>query len=233
MAATTATNQADKPKIQELEKFGLFTPAPGADFKRSRLAWCIRDGNPRITVYTNVPEDKTNYGIIPAPMNPETFGIFLDLWEQIVKSDVADRKKVQCFTAQRTADGKPGEKILLSEVLFGRDNEGIVYIIVKAADDARPKIKFDVKLSEYHKIFKGDGTPLTEKEGSTLQALAMINTLRSTYERLTGGLRAPNENSGKGGFSKGGFGGKKDSSFPAKSNDAQSVVESAFDDISF
>ena len=59
-------------EFKQLEKFTLVTKAPGADGKNSLLLWSSYRGNPRITVFTGVPND-TGKGVLHAAMNPETF----------------------------------------------------------------------------------------------------------------------------------------------------------------
>lgn len=163
--------------FKELEKFQLFTETPGVPGKRSRLGFSSYRGNPRITVFTNVPND-TGKGVINAPMNPETFLVFLDLLEKVALNPAESKHKIDCWTVMRAAEGQEAnrEKTLLSELYFGRDAAGLIWISVTAPN--RPRIKFDYRISDFHKIYKGDGTQLTEGESSTLQAMATIRALR-------------------------------------------------------
>lgn len=177
--AFATDNQADKPKIEEFYKFSMFTPAPGAEGKRSRLAWSIRDGSPRISVFTNIPNDTQQKGIISAPMNPETFFAFLNMFEKICTGDNNYKMKLDCFTAYKDKDGNMQEKTLLSEVWFGKDEQGICWISLLAPN--RPKIRFNFFISDFHRFFKQDGNPLNENESSMLQAKATISCLRGIY----------------------------------------------------
>jgi len=174
----------DKPKINELNKFNIFTECPGNPGKRSKLVWSIRDGAPRVTVYTNDPNDKVSYGIISAPMNPETFFIFLDSFEKIAKGSETNIKvKIDCFTSKRNPDGtSTNEKILLSELWFGKDEKGIIWISIVAQN--RPKIRFDFTVSDWHKFYKPDGGQMSAHEASMLQAIATVNAIRNIYYQL-------------------------------------------------
>ena len=183
------TEQQAKPKINELNKFTIFANAPGAEGRRSRIAWSIRDGNPRITVYTNIPSDNVNYGIISAPMNPETFYAFLELFEKVIHGESDVKYKIECYTSIPDKDGKYTDKTLLSDVIFGKDANGVVWISVVSGN--RPKIKFELKISDYHKIFHGNGNVFTESEASALQAMALVKALRATYYQYTNGFRQP------------------------------------------
>lgn len=181
------------PRIQELNRYSMFTNAPGAEGKRSRLAFSIRDNNPRITVYTNVPTDTVSYGIIAAPMNPETFFVMLDLLKKIAVGENGNKHKIDCFTQYKDKEGKLQDRTLLSEVLIGKDDNGIVWISVVSG--SRPKIKFEFRISDFHKLYKADGHQFSESESSVLEALAKVKALESIYYRLTGDLR-PNNNTG-------------------------------------
>lgn len=192
---------AEKPTVpehqfKELDKFVMFAPAPGVDNRRSRLQWSSYRGNPRISVFTSVPND-TNKGVISAPMNPETFFGLLHLLEKIATNPAGTIEfTVDCDTLERTADGSQGRRILLSTILVGRDDEGVVYIQVKA--DNRPEIRFYFKISDFHRFKKGDGTPFSDREASSLQALAAVQCLRMVFGQHVGELRAPYVAPGKG-----------------------------------
>lgn len=188
MAAPDDTPQ--KTLIQEMNRYGMFTPAPGVEGKRSRLAWGVLYDNPRITVFTNIPNDKN--GVISAPMNPEIFFTLLDSIEKVALGENNNKGYIECYTAPKTDNGRQSnERILLSQVWYGKDENGIVWICLIAAD--RPKIKFEFKISDFHKIFKGDGTQLTESEGSVLECIAKTRGLRAAYQQLCGKLRDPNQ----------------------------------------
>ena len=177
-------------RINEILRFSMFTDAPGVEGKRSRLAWSVRDGNPRVTVYTNIPTDTIQKGVLSAPMNPETFFIFLDLFEKVALGDNGIKYKIDCYTSFRKEDGTYTDKTLQSELWFGKDDQGVIWISVNAP--SRPKIKFDFKVYDYHKIYKGDGTQISESEASALQALAVIKAMRNIYVPLVGALKQPN-----------------------------------------
>jgi hypothetical protein len=169
-----------RPQIHDLNKIMMFTETPGAPGKRSKLAWSVRDGAPRLTVFTNDPKDQVNKGIMYAPMNPETFYAFMDLFEQVTKSPSGTKYKIDCLTSSRDQAGniKQDEKVLLSEIWFGKDDAGLIWLSCVAPN--RPKIKFTFKVSDYHRIFK-DGNPLSESEASCLQAMATIRILRNAF----------------------------------------------------
>jgi hypothetical protein len=148
-----------------------------------------------LTVFTNDPKDQVSKGIMYAPMNPETFYAFLDLFEQATKSTSGTKYKIDCLTSTRDQAGniKQDEKVLLSEVWFGKDDAGLVWLSCVAPN--RPKIKFTFKVSDYHRIFK-DGSPLSEAEASCLQAMATVRILRNAFYPLVSTLKSTTPNTG-------------------------------------
>jgi hypothetical protein len=189
---------SEAPRIQELSKFAMFAVNGANTGRRSRLVWSIRDGNPRLTIWTNDPSDKDGKGAITAPMNPETFFMFLNLFEDIIKKDQLNTKmSIDMFTSvwdDKPNNGEPKappEKILLSKLFFGKDDKGFVWMSIIAADsDTRPKLKFTFQISDYHKVYKTDGTQLSETEASCIHALATIQAVRGVYLQLVSGFKA-------------------------------------------
>lgn len=190
-------------KILDFDKMQMWTPTPGAPGKRAKLGFGIRDGNPRITVFTNDPKDTASKGIIYAAMNPETFFAFLQLFEKVVRSTEETKMKIDCFGLRYENDKPTKDRILLSELYFGRGVDGIVWISVVAEN--RPKIKFDFRISDFHGIFNGQGNQISEAEASQLEALAKIGLLRTVYANMIAkNIENPplRPNANKGGFSK-------------------------------
>lgn len=191
------TTETPRPIIIDLKRVMMFADTPGVEGKRSKLVWSVRDGHPRISVFTNDPKDTTNKGIISAPMNPETFYTFLDLIESSVKADGEIIYKIECLTAKRDAEGKVNynDKVHVSDAYAGKDANGMVWISLVVPNTNRPKIKFNFKISDYHKIYKG-GVPLTESEASCVQATATVNIVRAAFYPLVSTNSVVNGNNG-------------------------------------
>lgn len=215
-----ATQYPARPQvqIQDLARYALYTDAPSSPGNRSSLIWGIRDGAPRISVFTRVVSETTK-SPISAPMLPEVFLAFLARLKVIALGPKGEKEKLACDTGKYENNKATGERVLLSEVLYGKDEKGVVWIIVAAVN--RPKIRFDMKLSDFHRFYHGDGSQFTEEEGSVMTALAMIEGLQGAYKNLCGGLR-----NGPLDATEGSGGG---ASAPA----APKVNDIAFDDISF
>lgn len=190
MAEVASDRDQGPIKILDFTKLQLFTPTPGVQGVRAKLSFGFRDGNPRITVFTNDPNDTTAKGIIYAGMLPEVFEVFLTQLDTVIRSKEEMKQVMDCYT-QRYEDNKPtGERVLNSQVWVGKDTDGMVWISVTAK--GRPQIKFTFQVSDWHKLLKGDGTPFSESEASRLAALAHMNLLRQVYgQMLTQYLQNP------------------------------------------
>ena len=171
-------------KIIELEKFMMFAPAPNAEGRRSKLAWGIRDGNPRIVVYTNDPSDKEQRGMIFARMDPTTFFAFLEEFEGVCRSPNESRGWVECWTGEYQNDKPTGQKIKDSTLYYGKNAEGVVWLMVDSAIENRPKVRFVFEISDYHAFYKPDGTQMSRGEASTRAAIATVRNIRQVFSNL-------------------------------------------------
>lgn len=169
-------------KILDFARLQLFTPAPNVQNVRSKLSFGFRDGNARITVFTNDPSDTINKGIIYAGFSPEMFDVFLTLFERVIRSQEEIKHSIDCFTG-RYEDNKPtGEKILNAQVWFGKDANKQVWISVTAK--GRPQIKFTFQISEWHRFYRPDGSEMDVSESSAIAAMSHLNLLRQIYGNL-------------------------------------------------
>lgn len=174
-------------RINELAKFTIFSDNLNQSGKKARLAWAVRDNNPRIVVYINDNNLKGAEGIVNAAMNPETFLSFLTLLEKVTKNNTPDSYSIECYNTP-WVDGKPTEqKVLVATVSFGKNEQGITYIDIIPVN--KPKFRFSLNISDYHKIYKADKTPFTASESSTLQTLSVISALRDIFVSFSNGFR--------------------------------------------
>jgi hypothetical protein len=166
-------------------KLNLNAPAPNAPGQQASLIWGIHANNPRITVYTNDPQDKgadKGYGKISANLDLPVFFAFLRSLDQVIEgpNDVKLGIENKNFIFPQ---GKRSEKpIVVSTLFFGKDKDGVVWMSVSAKD--RPKIKFDFGINDFHHFVKGDGTPYTKAEMSVLFAKGYVRILEEMVPAL-------------------------------------------------
>ena len=157
-------------------------PAQGAT-KPGTLRFSIVKNNPRIDVYTNVPNDK-NYGNIRAAMDSQTCYALLELLKLAI--DAPANTKWSIDNKNHTFyDGKPSEHaVLVSTTHVGRDKAGCVFIAITAKE--RPYLKFLFAPSEYHEVKGPDGAPMELSEVTTVYAKAycqlMTNLMASVLD---------------------------------------------------
>lgn len=171
-------------KIFDLEKFMMFAPTPGVEGRRARLAWGLREGNPRLTVFTGDPKDTAGRNIINARMDPVTFYAFLNSLEEVARSPAESRCKLECMTGEYQDRQATGKKVLDSTLYYGKNAEGLVWLLIESAIPDRPKVRFIFEVYDYHAFYKTDGTAWTRGEASTHSAVATVNALRGIYSVL-------------------------------------------------
>jgi hypothetical protein len=63
--------------------------------------------------------------------------------------------------------------------------------VISLESDTRPRLKFTFRLSDYHKIYRSDGSVLSESEASCLHALSTIRAIRSIYTQNVNFYKPP------------------------------------------
>lgn len=169
----------DGPPTKEIVRLAKYTPTPGVEGKSAKLATCIRDGYPRLTVFTNHPDDKVAAGAINAAVDPATFMMFLQQLEKAALANEEYRFHIECDTTRMAADKR--EKFHATTIVGGQDKEGTVWVSVVAQD--RPKIRFDFKMNDFHRIMV-NGVPMTAPEASKGSALSYVLTCRQIFPAL-------------------------------------------------
>lgn len=152
-------------------KLNLSAPTPGHQGKWSSLIWGFHANNPRITVWTNVPEDQTEKngnGKIAANMDTPTMFALLNLLNKAVASAGPVRYKIENKNFIFPGGKRSEKPVVVSETWIGKDDEGCVFISVTARD--RPKIKFVFGSSDFHHLFNQSGEPMSKGEVSVIYA---------------------------------------------------------------
>lgn len=164
------------------DKLKMYAKPPG-ESKQSSLVWGCWNGNPRITVNTNIESDKVNKnGMITAAFNPETFFIFLEYLKIVADSPNETTYKFECKTTTELSEGGRSEPFVASSVWIGKDNEGKVWLSILIEN--RPKVKFIFMISNFHTIHEKGKGPISEDMASVLQAKACAKLLEQAFFKL-------------------------------------------------
>ncbi|MNF23937.1 hypothetical protein D3C85_190360 [compost metagenome] len=173
------------PNILDVMSNWLFTdPVPGAA-KRPNFRIKVLGNVPRITVKTNVDNDK-NHGKIDFQTDLATFGtiiaLALDMAEGRDDSDGYSWDYKDDFLAGKKLD----REMIISTLQIGRDREsGRMYISVMSGDKSRPRIQFWFGPTKYHDIRHRDGSPLAPKKLSESFARGFLKPMsKMVYELL-------------------------------------------------
>lgn len=150
---------------------------------KSGLQWSIRQGFPRITVYTdsNILDENKNVDyskVIIAPFDYVTMMMFLEYFEQIIKSDGDLKYTINCYNTVYKDNKKTDEVGLQASVVVGKDKEGVVYLA--ALEEGKKSLKFDLLPNrKWHKVIDNNGNEIdSPKRLSATYATGYLKLLR-------------------------------------------------------
>ena len=191
---------------------------------RPALSWYFQNNNPRIDVYTNMPNDPDN-GKIRADIGINVAYEILceleDLSEATTDEEYNARWENHGRTWNRAENRSNKELSPKSNIVVGRDKKGRIYIALLSVGGDRPKIRFYFGENIYRKLYI-NGQPASDAELSRravrgwmksiehlLPIIAAINWAEkekeegnnrggSGYNNSGGGYRNNNNNNGGG-----------------------------------
>jgi len=176
MAENTITERS---RYLDFAKFNIYANLSTNSGARARLTWGLISGNPRITVFTNDPSDTVDNKVIPFNMTFEVLYIVLDQIEKIAKHQGEIRRRFE-YSRRVYENGKPTNDIVkVSDLLIGKDNNGMCWISVIAPN--RPNIKFEFNIGNQTTIYGENGEPLKADLVSVGTALGTVKGLMSAY----------------------------------------------------
>lgn len=180
--------------------------------KNANLSWNLFSNNPRVTVWTGVDGDKDNGKITGAF---DTLGFFqllegLKMAIAFVPTEGAKefRNKVELMRPNfKPGGGRPDGVIKASEVWYGKDADGVVWLSLCAYQ--RPMLKFTLLPNEYHQFRHATGEAVSAGEASCkLAAPAYIRALELIMAQLqVVEYKEPPPRDQQGGGNRGGGGG--------------------------
>lgn len=172
------------PNIFDVMSNWLFAdPVPGSS-KRPNLRIKVLGNVPRITVKTNVENDK-NYGKIDFQTDLATFATaFAKIEAMATGTDTSEGYNFD-YKDDFLNGKKLDNQIIISTLQVGREREtGRLYIAVLSGDKSRPRIQFFFGPSKYHDIRHRDGSALTPKELSDAFALGFAKPMARMVEQM-------------------------------------------------
>lgn len=190
-----------------LDEFKLRLSCPPVQGAQKPGSWAISlvSNNPRIDVYTNVPNDKYN-GNIRGAMDMPTFYTLIELMREAVKLEDNQVLKLQNLNHTFFEGKRSDHPKLVSTTLVGRDKDGVLFLACVAKD--RPYLKFSMLPSNYHVMIGTNGEPMEKREASNFYLKGYANML----ENMMGAVavkeyQEPVKKDGQGGGQRQGGGG--------------------------
>lgn len=203
---------------------------------RPALSWYFQNNNPRIDVYTNMPNDPDN-GKIRADIGINVAYEILceleDLSESTTDEEYNARWENHGRTWNRAENRSNKELSPKSNIVVGRDKKGRIYIALLSVIGDRPKIRFYFGENIYRKLYI-NGQPASDAELSRravrgwlksiehlLPIIAAINWEEKVKEENNNNRGGGYNNSGSGNYrnNNNGGGGGGNSRYQQSSND--------------
>lgn len=191
-------------------KLSLSAPVPNTTPPQyARLDWGLFTNNPRITVYTNDPNDQQNEnGKIAAHLDARVFMELMQKIYTVVDGPNGYKEKLDCNNYTFYGGQRSKAPELVSEVWFGKDDDGVVWIsVVDAKKRDRPKIKFKIQTPDFHRFVKANGEPFSPGEGSLAATKGYVRLLENLMTHLMVMEYKEPEPKGQGGGGRGNYGG--------------------------
>lgn len=195
-----------------LNRLSLSAPTPGVEGQVARLYWAVFDGNPRIIIRTNDPQDEQNsFGKITAPIDGIICQTVADMILLALSKEPAWKMKIENKSTysgnQRFDTPQP-----VNDIIVGNDNDGCVYLSV--VEKGRPHIRFFFAPTQWHNFYNGDGSAMSRKDISNLYARAYAKIMPEIIggiisfdatKRMTDSENSKEESSGQDNRPQGGY----------------------------
>lgn len=170
MADGNQNRQPRKKNAFDEYKLRLQADPVNGSRKKPTLAISVRKNQPTIEVRTGVDGDK-DYGRIMGKLDTPTFFAIVPAIERMCDPATPnDSKLVVKNMGVKFSQGGQRDVKLDTQLIIGKDRDGIVYIAVTSWERERPIIKFAFRPSEMHEWFDGAGNKLSPADVSLLYA---------------------------------------------------------------
>lgn len=182
------SNENKEGFIRQSKYTSLTLTSTTEDGKTRTLLWGMREGYPRMTVFTD-NEIKKGDGtmdydkMIIAPFTVNKLGATIDLFREVLKEDKNDYEEIDCvYPKIENGVKSETEKVIRAKVRFGIDTKGICYFYIE--NSAGIKIKFNIAEDGWHVFRKGKGAVdnRTASDLSKRYAKAYLDLLYEFFE---------------------------------------------------
>jgi uncharacterized membrane protein YgcG len=160
-------------------KLNMTAPTPSDPNKKSSLIWGFYANNPRLTVWTNEPNDTD---AISANLDTPTFFAFIELLRKAIDAEPGYKDKIENKNYTWFNKKRSDTPSVVSDLIVGKDKDGVIGLCIVQRD--RPRIRFNFGVNEFHQFIHGDGTPYTPAEMSTIYAKAYLRILDGMYNHM-------------------------------------------------
>ena len=178
--------------------------AMNAKGKMATLKWGLVKNNPRITVFTNDPDDTVDNGRISANLDARTFFAFMSLISEAVLAKESFKVKIDNSNFSFFGGKRSDTPSVVSSLWVGRDEDGTIWISVTAPK--HPSIRFVFSSTDFHNFYHSNGEQYTKSEYSQLFAKAYVSMLTPLMTTAMAQYyvapepRPDNQQGGKGGY---------------------------------
>lgn len=148
--------------------------------KRPNLTFKMRNNLPQIVVKTGVGNDKDHGRISASFPTIDDFEAVLIVLEEIIQGPNNVKEAVQIH-AKKFIQGKMSDPMPDTNVLMGKDENGVVWIGVTSWEKERPVIKFPFVPDDLMRYKHGDGRAWEPGELSIVSAKAMLRRVRAMF----------------------------------------------------
>ena len=190
----------------------LSAPCPTAEGKWSSWSLQAINGNPRIVVYTNDPNDQdNNNGSIQVKLTPWGGEAILQGLREAIAAQPGFRRVLSVENFQWFGRDKRSDKPEhLNSIVVGKRDDGMVFVsAIDTIKRDRPRVEFVFKAPRFLKIGSKSNEPLSTADESVFFANCYVNMLdKAMGQLLVGEYKHPEpKDGGQGGGNRGGNGG--------------------------
>lgn len=165
-----------------LDNSKLNLQAPNAAGKMATLKFGFVNNNPRLTVWTNDPNDTTDNGKITAALNLPVFFDWLELIKDAAMAENGFKSAIENKNYIFPGGKRSETPVVTSRLIAGKDENGLVYVSVTAHQ--RPNLKFVFKTDSFHSFKDAQGNEMDRAQASKYCALGFYNLMSRMYAHL-------------------------------------------------